>query len=89
MITLGAQGSYLATAEGSQHCPSIEVSVVDSTAAGDAFSGALAMSLNSGMPPERAVRIANCAGALTTTKMGAQPSLPTYDDLKLASLDLF
>jgi ribokinase len=53
------------------------VSVVDTTAAGDAFNGALAIGLSEGMELPRAVRFANAAGAKACEKFGAQPALPT------------
>lgn len=57
------------------------VEAVDATAAGDAFSAALACALASGQPLEAAVRRANLAGALAATRIGAQPSLPTREEL--------
>ena len=55
----------------------MRVRVRDTTGAGDAFCGALAVALASGRPLEEAVLWANCAGALATTRMGAQEALPT------------
>jgi len=53
------------------------VTPVDTTAAGDAFVGGLAVALAEGRPLREAVRWGNAAGALATTVLGAQPSLPT------------
>jgi len=58
------------------HVPAFPVTVVDTTAAGDAFNGALAMALAEGRPLERAVRFANAAAGLACTQRGAQNSLP-------------
>jgi ribokinase len=58
------------------------VNVVDTTAAGDAFLGALATGLSENKPIQEALKFANGAGALATTKMGAQPSLPSRRDLE-------
>jgi ribokinase len=60
-----------------QHVPGFRVQVTDATAAGDAFTGALAVGLAEGMPLAQAVRFANAAGALACTKLGAMVSLPT------------
>jgi ribokinase len=60
----------------------LETEVIDSTAAGDAFTGALAVALTESMPLEEAVRFANIAGALSCRKFGAQPSLPTRDEVE-------
>jgi sugar/nucleoside kinase (ribokinase family) len=59
-----------------QHVPGFRVQVADATAAGDAFTGALAVGLAEGMPLAQAVRFANAAGALTCMKVGAMVAIP-------------
>ncbi len=82
LITLGAKGSYLCNIEGEKHFPSIKVQPVDTTAAGDAFNGAFAWFLASGKPVFDAIRLANITGALCTTKMGAQASMPSLSEVQ-------
>lgn len=82
LVTLGAQGSLLVTADYTEHIPAFKVKVVDTTGAGDAFIGGLAASLAEGKSLPEAARIANACGALATTRFGAQPSLPTYMDVE-------
>ena len=59
--------------------PAFSVRAVDSTAAGDAFNGALATALAEGRAMEQAIPFANAAGACATTRRGAQESLPDRD----------
>jgi len=82
ILTLGARGAFLASAEESMHVPGYEVEVVDTTAAGDAFVGGLAVALAQGQDLAEAVRYANAAGALAVTRLGAQPSLPTRQEVE-------
>ncbi len=89
VITLGSKGSFLSNGKVNTHCATIFVEAIDSTAAGDAFNGALAYFLNEGREPHNAVLIANRAGALATTKLGAQTSLPSLDDLRAVSQGIF
>ena len=78
VITLGADGALVADAQGLTHVPAFEVQPVDTTAAGDAFNAGLAVALSYDAEDlDGAVRYANAVGALATTRMGAQPSLPT------------
>jgi len=80
VLTLGERGARLIEADGSQDVAPFRVASIDSTAAGDAFLGALAATL-----PDRgltaALETASAAGALATTRMGAQPSLPTVQEV--------
>ena len=81
ILTLGSRGSLLLTATVESFFPTNQVDVVDTTAAGDAFCGALAASLANGSTIEEAVKTGNGAGALAVTKLGAEPSLPKKADL--------
>jgi len=76
IVTLGERGALLRDATTSRLFPAYPVQAIDSTAAGDAFNGALACSLAEGQSLEHAIVFANAAGALATTKRGAQESLP-------------
>ena len=78
----GAKGAYLIAANNFRHFPAFLVNPVDTTAAGDAFNGALAVALAEGRSLEEAVRFANAAGALAATRRGAQPSLPTRQEVE-------
>ena len=77
IITLGANGSLLASREGSQHIPPFSVKSVDSTGAGDAFIGSFAVFLGEGLSELEAVRHANLYAGLSTTGVGTQKSF--YD----------
>ena len=81
IITLGHRGAYLARKGLERLVPTYAVSVVDTTAAGDAFTGALAVALAEGQPIEDALAFANAAGALATTRAGAQPSLASRNEV--------
>lgn len=82
VITLGARGSLVATAERNEHVAPFEITPVDTTAAGDAFNAGLAVALARSQTLAQAARYANACGALAATKMGAQPSLPRMTEVE-------
>jgi ribokinase len=83
VVTLGAAGALLIARAGvCVAAPAFPVVAVDTTAAGDAFVGAFAVALASGLAPDQAVRWGNAAGALAVTRAGAQPSLPTGEEVE-------
>lgn len=77
IITLGASGAYLQTADGGCLIAAPPVVAVDTTAAGDCFNGALAVALAEGQSLPRAVAFACRAASISVTRMGAQASMPT------------
>ena len=82
IVTLGAQGSLACTAQGVVEVPAFTVTAVDTTAAGDAFNGALGTALaGRGALPD-ALRFASAAAAIACTRRGAQPSLATRDEVE-------
>ena len=85
VITRGGEGASLfENGERVASAAPPQVDVVDTTGAGDTFTGALAVALVEGMPAEAALRFACTAGALATTTAGAQPSLPFRADVDAA-----
>lgn len=84
VVTLGPDGAVLATAAGVLRVPSPRVHAVDSTGAGDAFTGALAWRLATGDPLPDAVRFAVRVGAAATVRAGAQAAFPTPEELPAA-----
>lgn len=82
LITLGPKGVYVATPDKKEVVPAFKVTPVDTTAAGDAFNGALAVALAEGRTLFEAARFGNAAAAIATTKLGAQPSLPFKKDIE-------
>jgi ribokinase len=82
IVTLGEKGSLWVTHGKEQFFPPCRVTPVDSTAAGDAFNGALAYALAEGSSMQDAVRFANAAGAHTVTRKGAQSALPTREEIE-------
>lgn len=96
IVTLGANGALIVNKEITKYIPSFKVDVVDTTAAGDAFIGGFAVkllesdsllstqahALSGSLALQEAVRYGCACGALSATKFGAQPSLPTKEDVE-------
>jgi len=83
IVTRGEYGALTVTKNDSYNVPAFQVDVMDTTAAGDAFIGGLAVSLAEDKPIREALTYANACGALAVTKFGAQPSLPTRDEVQV------
>lgn len=81
ILTLGERGALLVQEEQGERFAAFDVVPVDTTAAGDAFVGGFAVALAEGRSLAEAVRWGNATGALATTKLGAQPSLPSRQDV--------
>jgi len=81
IITLGAQGALLITAQGHQHYPAPVVQPLDTTAAGDTFIGGFAAGLVRGLEEGEAIAFGQRAAALSVTRAGAQPSIPYLAEL--------
>ena len=82
IATLGDKGALLADASGMKVIAGYKVHAIDTVAAGDSFNGALAKALVDGKSLEEAILLANAVGALTVTRHGAVPSLPTKSEVE-------
>jgi ribokinase len=82
IVTLGSQGALIVSSTQVTHVDSFKVNVVDTTAAGDAFIGGFATALLQNNSLDDSVRYGCACGALATTKFGAQPSLPTKEEVE-------
>jgi ribokinase len=82
IVTLGGEGALIVTPDGSQPVPAVKVKAVDTTAAGDCFTGALAVAWAEGKTISDAVRFACAAAAISVTRWGAQPSMPTRAEVE-------
>lgn len=76
IITLGSKGSIYINEKERFEVPAFKVESIDTTAAGDSFCGALAVALAEGKEIKEAIRFASACAAISTTRLGAQPSLP-------------
>jgi len=81
VLKTGSHGAVVAADGRLEYVPAFRVKPVDTTAAGDAFTAALAIEFIKGTDLVEAARVANAAGALACLKLGAQPSMPTADEL--------
>lgn len=82
VMTLGAQGAQYLRQDGTGRIPSYQVDVVDTTGAGDAFNGGLAVALAEGKKLNDAIAFANATAALCVTKLGTAPSMPTRAEVE-------
>jgi ribokinase len=82
VLKLGDQGCFYSGASTEFHCPAVSVIARDTTAAGDVFNAALAVALAEDRPIPDALRFANAAAAISVTRLGAQASIPTRQELE-------
>jgi ribokinase len=82
IITLGAQGTLFTDGQVFEHLVAPKVKAVDTTAAGDTFVGGFAAALANGKSEAEAIRFGQVAAALSVTRAGAQPSIPTLHDVQ-------
>ena len=88
VLKLGARGSLVVTGDGQfARVDAFKVDIVDTTAAGDAFTGALAVAIGRGEDLRTAARFANAAGALACTRLGAQAAMPTAVEVRMLMED--
>ena len=81
ILTMGASGYLSVGKEGTEFVAARKVTAADSTAAGDAFTGSLAVGLAKGQTLSEAASFANNVAAVSVTRMGAQPSMPTVEEI--------
>ena len=82
VVTLGSQGTLTCSPEGTWKTQAMDIQAIDTTAAGDAFVGVLAASLDRGMSFSLALKRATAASGLACLKSGAQSSLPSEDEIE-------
>lgn len=82
VVTMGEHGVYLLSKEEQIRWPCYEVKAVDTTAAGDTFCGSYAVAISSGLGLEESIAFASAASALCVSKVGAQPSIPTHQEIE-------
>jgi ribokinase len=82
VVTLGAQGAHWVNRSGSGSIPTFPVEVVDTTGAGDAFNGGFAVALAEGRTLEEAIRFGNATAALSVTRPGTAPSMPSREEVE-------
>lgn len=82
VLTLGEQGSLYAGEEGQFFCPAQRVQAVDTTAAGDTFTGFFLQAVGQGKNPSQALEVATAASALAVTRPGAADSIPHWRELQ-------
>jgi ribokinase len=88
VLKLGSRGSLVVMADGHFYrVPAYKVRVVDTTAAGDAFTAAFAVAIADGQSYHEAAKFANAAGALACTRLGAQTAMPTLGEVRLLMQD--
>ena len=81
ITTLGEKGALLVNDKHTTHFPGYPTRVVDTTAAGDSFNGAIAVYLSEGKPIDEAIQFANRVASITVTRSGAQSSIPSRVEL--------
>lgn len=82
VITMGSRGAFVSAQGSGKMVPGYKIKPLDSTAAGDVFTGSLAVALAEGRPLFEAARFANAAAALSVTRLGAQPSAPRRQEIE-------
>ena len=82
LITLGSNGIFAGLPNTMKFIPAFKVNPIDSTGAGDVFSGSLAAFISEGIPIEKAVKMANASASISVTRMGAQSSAPCRTEIE-------
>lgn len=82
IITLGERGAYIANKNMKQYVPSKKVNAVDTTGAGDTFSGALSVAVSEGKDLVEAVKFASAAAGISVTKYGVVEAIPYRDEVE-------
>ena len=82
IVTLGENGCLLCNADGARHFMAYKATAVDTTAAGDVFNGTLAVAITEGESFEYAIDFASAAAAISVSRQGAQPSIPTRAEIE-------
>lgn len=81
IVTLGHKGSVLVTKDRIKHFPAQKVKAIDTTGAGDIFSGGLLASLLKGKSMDESIEYATCAAGIATTRLGVIESIPTQEEV--------
>jgi len=82
IVTLGGEGALVVNTDKTTYVPSYQVDIVDTTGAGDAFNGGLAIALSEGKDLVEATKFANAAAALKVTKIGTAPAMPYREEVE-------